>query len=152
MKEIVLTQGKVALVDDDDFEWLNQWKWFCNKAGYAVRNLPKHKSEYMHRAIMKTPDGLQTDHVDHNKRNNQKNNLRICNNSQNQANRHYDKSKESGYRGVEKRGNKYRAHVTVNQNMIHLGHYENPEDAARVYNKAVIKYFGEFATINLLKD
>jgi len=148
MKEIPLTRGKVALVDDEDFEWLNQFKWFCNTAGYAVRNLPKRKSEYMHRAIIKTPDGLQTDHIDHNKRNNQKSNLRICDNAQNQANRHYKKSKNSGYRGVEKRGNKFRAHITVSQNVIHLGHYDSPEEAALVYDGAVKKHFGEFAITN----
>jgi len=73
MKRIKLTQEKVALVDDADFEFLNQWKWFYHQTGYA-----KSCHRYMHRLINKTPKGFHTDHINRNKLDNRKSNLRYC--------------------------------------------------------------------------
>jgi hypothetical protein len=93
MKEIKLSRGKVALVDDEDFDYLNQWKWTAHKKKltyYAVKygnmknGIQQHKR--MHRIIMKTPDDMFVDHIDHNGLNNQKANLRNCYKWQNQRN------------------------------------------------------------------
>jgi hypothetical protein len=149
MKEIPLTQGKVALVDDEDFEWLNQWRWYCNVGGYAVRNLPGRKSEYMHRAVAKTSSGYETDHINHNRLDNQKSNLRICTGQQNHVNKLYKHIPNSGYRGVETRGRKYRAHISIDHKTISLGTFFDPEEAALAYDKAALKYFGEFAITNM---
>jgi len=94
MKEVGLTQNKVALVDDKDFEYLNQWKWHVLKdylTYYAARNIRlangKQTSIRMHRVILNVPKGMVTDHIDHNGLNNQKANLRICDASENNMNR-----------------------------------------------------------------
>lgn len=101
MKKIKLTQGKYAIVDDEDFEWLNQWKWcYCK---YVIRDIilnKKNKRIYMHRLIMNTPEKMQTDHINGNKLDNRRNNLRICTQSQNNMNRKISKLNTSGYRGI----------------------------------------------------
>ena len=109
MKEIQLTQGKVALVDDEDYEYLNQWKWYANewKGGklYAVRNVRKNKQyigyESMHRLLSSNKDKkLVTDHINGNTLDNRKSNLRICTISENTKNRQIQKNNKSGFKGV----------------------------------------------------
>ena len=86
MKEIPLTRGKFALVDDEDYEWLSQWKWYCSTTGYAVRGC-KNRILYMHREIAKTKPGMLTDHINRNKLDNRKENLRFCSHRENMKNR-----------------------------------------------------------------
>lgn len=156
MKKIKLTQGKYALVDDADFEWLNQWKWHTSYYGYAERrqHLPssrknqKFKMIKMHRLILNTPDGLSTDHINHNKLDNRRSNLRICNVMQNLQNSQIRAHNKVGYKGVIRRQDKYIARIKVENRQIHLGTFETKEDAALSYNKAASKYFGEFAFPN----
>jgi len=164
MKEIKLTQGQIALVDDEDFEYLSQWKWYASKQNdssfIAVRNA--RKAEYidgvryrifMSRVIMNTPIDLVVDHRDHNPLNNQKYNLRNCSYSQNSQNM---KLNYEGlyYKGVawHKASRKWQAHIQVNGKLTHLGSFENEENAALVYNTAAVKHFGEFAYLNKLKE
>jgi hypothetical protein len=152
MKEIQLTQGKVALVDDEDYEWLNQWKWYCAK-GYACRGGKRDGKAiqvYMHREIIKTPDGMYTDHINLNRSDNRKINLRTCTLTQNICNRNLQCNNTSGYRGVawHKANKKWVAVIAVNRNKIYLGSFFDAKEAAIVYNKAAIKYFGEFACTN----
>jgi len=157
-KEIILTQGKVAIVDDEDFEYLNQFRWFASKkvnnTFYARTNHitnGKWKSVYLHRFILNITDKKQfVDHVNRDALDNRKINLRICTNSQNQMNRSYTVKNLTGYKGVQHdiRINKYRATITFKQKRIWLGHYIDPIDAARAYNAAALKYHGEFANLN----
>jgi hypothetical protein len=154
MKEIKLTQGKVALVDDEDYEHLSQWKWYTIKKRkntfYAFRHSGKTVVS-MHREIMKTPKELQVDHKDHDGLNNQKHNLRNCTQSQNNQNMMGYGRK---YKGVSYIGNRmgYTAQICLNRKTVCLGTFKDETDAATAYNDAALKYFGEFACLNVIQD
>lgn len=153
MKKIPLSQGKVALVDDEDYEWLiQQGKWSYNrKKGYAFHKKGRTIA-YMHAEIVNTPVGMDTDHIDGNGLNNQRSNLRVCTHSQNHANVNKTRRNKSGFKGVfiEIRQQKimWSAGITVNRKSISLGTYPSPEAAARAYDNAARQYFGEFAKTN----
>jgi len=162
MKEIKLTQGFATLVDDEDFEYLNQWKWHVRRnknVFYAARDtirdkLGNHPKIHMHRLIMNTPDGMMVDHIDHNGLNNQKSNLRICTHGQNMCNT--SSRGRSKYLGVSylilNRGNNsyeyIRASIQLNGELFHLGLFTTEEDAAMAYDKKAKELFGEFANLN----
>ncbi len=167
MKEIKLTKGRVAFVDDEDFEYLNQWKWHYSMGrnendGYAKRGVnlgnKKTKTIQMHRVVMnlKEGDGKMVDHKDRNKLNCQKNNLRLANRSQNGNNR--IPTGASKYLGVSlirrKKNNSiyWTAHGTLNKKRISLGQFpytkEGEVKAALKYNEFAEKNYGEFANLN----
>jgi hypothetical protein len=152
-KEIILTQGKVAIIDDDDFEYLNQFKWYANN-NYAVRCFTVSKNKVnrilMHREIMKPNKGMVIDHLDGNTLNNQKNNLRICTHAENMRNSKISINNKSGYKGVsyQENSNNYRAQIKFNNKKINIGDFIDPIDAAKAYNAAALKYHGEFANLN----
>jgi hypothetical protein len=152
-KIIPLSQGKVAIVDDADFEWLSQWKWHYAK-GYAVRNegiYPDRRTVYMHDKIMNPPDGMEVDHVKTGDNlNNQRYNLRICTRGQNMANTRVRAINTSGYKGVtwNKDHGRWQPQIKVNGKRKYLGFCDTAEDAAHVYDEAARKYFGEFAKLN----
>jgi hypothetical protein len=150
VKKIELTQGKYALVDDEDFEYLNQWKWHYHSSGYARRtDYPIGNTIFMHRVVNKTADGYETDHKDGNRLNNQKANLRSCNSSQNKMNRRNNKESTSRFKGVFWNSQKGKWASTINNpNQKHVGYFNDEEDAARAYDKAAVEYFGEFAYLN----
>ena len=93
MKQISLSRGLFAVVDDADYEWLSRWKWSASTYGYAVRaetisgrgKSRKRKIFWMHREIMQTPPGKDTDHINGNRLDNRRLNLQICSRSQNIA-------------------------------------------------------------------
>jgi HNH endonuclease len=158
MKEIPIGHGFFAFVDDEDFKWLSQWKWCwkpdkkgpgaVSRRGYLGPN--QYFTIYMHRVIMNAPDGMQVDHKDGNVLNNQKSNLRICTIRQNRQNSKRSKHNSSGYKGVvfHKRQKKWNSAITHNGKTIHLGCFDNKEDAARAYDEGATRYFGEFARTN----
>ena len=156
MKEIILTQGKVVQVDDEDFEYLNQFKWHaikCHKTFYAAKYFNSNKNcrkTFMHRLIMNIPQGLENDHIDHDGLNNQKNNLRICTKDQNNRNR--TPKGMSKYLGVYfdfYKNKKYiNASIRTNGKKIYLGRFKTEEDAAKKYDKAALYFHGEFANLN----
>lgn len=138
MKLIPLTQGKFAQVDDEDYEWLMKWKWYIrtNKwNSYASRNSKKNEFSkritiQMHREIFGLkPGGKELiDHKDHDGLNNQKNNIRLATDSQNNSNIYSRKNSTSKYLGVcldksRKNNKKWMAQITSNKKKIHLGHY-----------------------------
>ena len=154
MQKIKLTQEKYALVDDQDFEYLNRWKWRINSQGYAVRRVyigsgmnRISKDIRMHRQIMNEPSGLEIDHIDLNGLNNQRNNLRIATHWQNLANRNIQSNNTSGYKGVSwsKQNKKWWAQIYINSKTISLGFYDDINEAVKVRNKAYKDRYGEFA-------
>lgn len=158
MKEICLTRGQVALVDDDWFKYLSQWKWYAkrdNKNGrfYAYRNsrvgeFPKRRSIQMHRVITKFPKPRQVDHQDGNGCNNQRNNLRIASFSQNQWNAKIRKDNSTGFKGVSRRkrraGYTYSAFIQVKNKRINLGYFKTPQEASHARLLAAEKHHGKF--------
>ena len=154
MKEINLTQWKVALVDDEYFEELSKYKWFAHKHRnnfYAIRNIVlewwTRTGIKMHRIIMNIETESEVDHINWNWLDNQSSNLRICSNSENQMNRWKTISNTSGLKWVswQKTRNKWYAQIKVNWKQKNLWRFENKEDAYNAYKKACIELHWEFA-------
>jgi len=155
MKQIPLTQGKVALVDDDDFEVLSGYKWYCGNEGYAMRTAGTLKRGQrtirMARFITDAPSDKQVDHIDGDRLNNQKCNLRLCSNLENCRNQRKPRIVTSSvFKGVHRHsGNKcWQAAIRHGGKQIYLGVFTDEEQAARAYDEAAKKYHGEFALLN----
>lgn len=157
-KAIPLTHGKFTIVDEVDYENLSANKWKFDSNGYVARSvfigringITKTKTILMHRLIMNTPKGMDTDHINGNKLDNRRSNLRVCTTSQNCSNQHRRTNAKNNYRGVHwhKKLGKWQAKIVVNYKQIYLGVFENELDAAKTYNNAAIKHHGEFARLN----
>lgn len=149
--EIQLTQGKTAIIDEDDFERVSEFKWhYQKKSGYAAaRPTYKGKSFYLHRFIMRAKKGEQVDHRNGNKLDNCKENLRFSTQSQNLANRS-TVSKRWKYKGVRRLSTRglWHARICYQKKDIHLGTFATEEEAARAYDKKALEVFGEFARLN----
>lgn len=155
MKKIKLTQGKYAIVDNEDFENLNQHKWYFHKAGYALRTCHKPRNVkkqetfkvYMHHEIMGKHINKDIDHIDGNSLNNKKNNLRIVTHLQNTMNRWKPKRETSSqYKGVyyNKRDKGYYARLASKC----VGFFKDEKLAAQAYNIKALELFGQFALLN----
>ncbi len=155
---ITLTQGKVALVDKADYVWLNQWKWYVRKDRkryfYATRmvyTLDKWTQIQMHRFIMNAPAHLHVDHINFDTLDNRRQNLRLCTSGQNTSSqRPQHKTTASIYKGVWfiKEVKRWRAGIQYHYKKIHLGCFVDEIEAAKAYDQAAKKYFGEFAITN----
>lgn len=159
MKMILLTHGKVALVDDQDYNWLSQCKWRTQKSGkrpdafYAVRNITINKRRttvQMHRQIMHPPKGLEIDHKNNNGLDNRRSNLRFCTRSQNMANSRGSSRRFSSFKGVSfhTQFKKWRAIITKNKKNHHLGFFKSQVLAAKAYDDRAKEFFGQFACPN----
>lgn len=155
MKEIPLTRGLVAIVDDEDYEMLMQWKWRAHKSsdgyGYYAETLKWHPRVdlKMHRLVAMASKGEIVDHINHNKLDNRRVNLRICTPAGNCANSMIRKDNTTGYKGVSLRGNgKYVSAIRENGKRNQLGTFLSPELAAAVYDAAALRIFGEYALTN----
>jgi len=155
MKKIPLTQGKFTLVDDDDYDYLSQWKWYATLIDgtfYAERNgkLGEPTKIKMHRVILGTEKGFLVDHRDGDGLNNRKDNIRSCTHTENARNRRLQYNSFSGYKGVSwhKKSKKWRSRITVDGKLIRLGSFFCLIKAAKAYDKAAKKYHGKFANIN----
>ena len=155
MKKIPLTKGRFALVDDEDFDFLNQWKWMCSFAGYAVRNGGfkdgKQQTVYMARVILNTPKNMDSEHANLNRLDNRKDNLRNATESQNNWNKNkYNGDHHSRFKGVSWFRNKWIAYININSKRKHLGYHDNEIDAAMAYNEASIAHHGVYGRRNII--
>jgi len=160
MREIELTQGKVALVDDADYERINRHQWYTFRTGrhwYAARQSPtvggNRHTIYMAREIMVAQSDEWVDHKNNEATlDNRHSNLRICTNSQNQANSKKRAGCSSKHKGVSwnKGTNKWMAYIKVHSKRIYLGLFDDEDDAGRAYSVAAFKHFGEFARTNMI--
>lgn len=174
MKEIKLTQGKIALVDDEDFEYLNQFNWHIykkknSKTYYAQRTETvsgKNKRVVMHRVIMGLDfnDPRIVDHINHLGWDNRRSNVRICTVSENARNKQKNKDCSSAYKGVylhkTKRFNKTKnifivyyywcAKIEKENKKINIGNFKTEKAAALAYNIKAKELFGEFAFLNIV--
>ncbi len=156
MKTIPLTRGMVAIVDDADYEFVNQWKWYalcCKNNFYAARSVQvsgRQKTLKMHRILAGAAEGQDVDHKDRCTLNNQRCNLRICNNSQNQANKGMLRNNTSGFKGVSfnKNTKRWRARLTYQGQHFALGYFDDKISAAQAYDVAAKKAFGDFSLTN----
>jgi hypothetical protein len=149
MFKIQLNQSKFAIVDAEDYDWLNQWKWSYSR--YAIRTTKEDRRTIsMHRFIMDAPEGMEVDHINGDKLDNRRCNLRICTHQQNTCSRHRSTKKSSKYQGVSwnKEHKKWVAQIGINGKRINLGRFLLEEDAARAFDKAAKELHGEFARLN----
>jgi len=138
--------NQFAIVDNKDFEWLNQWKWRTHSKGYAIRmtgGRKEAKTIYMHRLINNTPKGLETDHINRNKLDNRKKNLRSVTGTQNKLNTGLWKNNQSGFKGVSlnKNNGEWKAQIQLNNKNIILGHYTNINEAILTRKQAERRLF-----------
>lgn len=158
MKTVPLSQGKVALVDDDDYEFIARFRWYAARnrhTWYAMRNVSlghgKGTTQRMHRVILNAQDtSSQVDHRNGDGLDNRRENIRICSSRENTRNMRPHSS--SGFKGVcFKKGSvarPWRARIRVNRQSIDLGHFGTVEEAARAYDYGALQHFGEFARLN----
>jgi AP2 domain. len=151
MKLIPLTKGRYAIVDDEWFDYLNQWKWFYHSQGYAARSTWNPRTiVFMHREIMKASKGKLVDHINGNKVDNRKFNLRFCTARQNNVNCKIHITNKSGYRGVswKKELKKWVAVCYLNNKVIYLGLFDKPHHAALARDLWMIDLHGKYASTN----
>jgi len=160
---IPLTRGKFAIVGPKDYAFLMQWKWCYLKhhsgGGYAVRTDYTNGKQTirMHRVILERmgfKNFVKSDHINRNKLDNRRCNLRPATNSQSQCNQGKRKDNTSGYIGIgwHKQARKWHTRIMVNRKEMSLGLYDDLKEAARVYNEAALKYHGEFAVLNVIEN
>ena len=158
MREILLSQGLCAIVDDDEYEKLmGYYKWYACKNRHLVyakcntsSTAGNRTTLKMHRIIMNAMPGQVVDHINGNGLDNRKCNLRIVDDQKNAANRRCHAGSSSKYKGVAWHiiRRKWQVNICVNGKNIYLGLHENEVDAALTYDMAAMKYFGEFARLN----
>jgi len=151
VREIALTKGFVALVDEADYDWLSQWKWcFSGRrsgGGYAMRRAGPRaagRTIYMHRLIMGEPEVAQVDHINGDRLDNRRSNLRVCSRAENRRNTSKTARNSSGFVGVLRRRNAWIAVIARK----HVGTFACPIEAARAYDAAARLRYGEFARLN----
>jgi hypothetical protein len=146
---IPLTRGRFAIVDDDDYHWLSTWTWICSHSGYAMRTFAengKRRYVHMHRVIMDAQRGQLVDHIDGNRLNNARSNLRIVTRNQNNWNRRPNTG--CMYKGVYSHARGWHARIRYMNKRIHLGYFDDPRLAASLYDAAALHFFGEYAYLN----
>ena len=153
MRHIPLGRDAVAIVDDADFPWLTSMgSWRLNSSGYGVHystHNGRRRTLYMHRLILKPDPGIQVDHINRNRLDNRRENLRFATRSQNQANKGVQTNNTSDYKGVSWRKGKWEARIQHEGSRLYLGRFESAKDAALAYDVASRQLYGDFAGCNL---
>jgi len=155
---ITLTQGRVAIVDEADHEWLSQWKWCATTRGrngelVAIRNVwerGQHSMILMHRALLDAPEGMLVDHINHDPLDNRRSNLRLCTQTENLANQRKTRG-SSAFKGVywDRSRQAWAAQIGRHGTPgAFLGRFASELDAAEAYDAAAAERWGEFALLN----
>lgn len=155
--------GLIAIVDDIDGDLADlKWNPFVREnTNYAKRHARFRENPVsLHRVVLERvlqrslAEGEQVDHVNNNGLDNRRENLRLATSAQNGLNKRISRRNTSGYKGVswEKRPQKWQAYITHNRKMMSLGKFDDILDAARAYNAAAMKLYGEFAWLNVIPD
>jgi hypothetical protein len=150
-QHISLTKGFFAVVDNDDYHSLNQFSWFYTNSGYArcaYSQNGKLRYLYMHRVIMAARRGQLVDHIDGDRLNNTRANLRIVTANENNWNRARNQNSSSPYKGVTLDSRGWQARIRYYTQSIHLGYFTDGALAAQVYDTAAQLFFGEYARLN----
>lgn len=156
MRRIILNNGKgEVVVDNDSFKELSGKKWYLVN-GYAARpgkmvNGRREPIVWMHRVIAETPKGKETDHINGNRLDNRKENLRVCTATENRRNVGVKKNSLTGIKGVrlETRTGRFTTRIQIGSGRLHIGTFETAKEAAEAYNEAALKYHGEYAKIGI---
>lgn len=151
MTAVVETRGGRVLVDDDDLPTVEPYKWYVRRSGhtaYALTNVRtpegRQTTLLMHRLLLDVGPGWHVDHANGDGLDNRRANIRPASSSQNQANQHALTRNTSGFRGVDFRDGRWRARITIGYRSVNLGRFDSAEDAARAYEAAARRHFGEF--------
>jgi HNH endonuclease len=157
MKEIPLTKGAKAVVDDADYEFVNTYKWYLDNVGYACHSFwsPATNRRYnvrLHQFLLDVDPPLTVDHINGNRLDCRRNNLRVATREQNQWNRRKYANRSSQFKGVKwrklKNSGHWQATITHHGKRQHLGSFDREDHAALVYDWAASELFGEFARLN----
>lgn len=153
MKEIPISGKLVTLVDDQDYDWLNQWKWYAGGSPARIYVARQEKGSLktirMHRLILgATGRHVLVDHKNGNTLDNRRENLRLCTTGENIQNQKAHANSFTGVKGVCLFRKKFRAEIQFDKNRVYLGAFEDIKDALLAYNEAALKYHGEFAKLN----
>lgn len=159
---VPITKGKFAIVDDADYESVSKWKWAYCRDGYARRTKyigvvdgkEKSRKIAMHREITNAAIGMEVDHINMDRLDNRRENLRVCTTTQNKMNRKSYSGSISKYKGVgwRKDTKKWVGRIVVNKKQKILGNFKSEIEAAKAYNEAAIKMFGKFARLNMIGE
>ena len=148
-----------AIVDDDLYDYLNQWKWHCTSQGSAMRSEMRNGIQHgilMHRVIMNAEEGEEVDHINHNTLDNRRENLRICSKQENKQNRRKlnEKQASSIFKGVSinPQNYYYEVSISVNGKKKFIGYFISEIAAANAYNFYAKKYYKDFACLNDVKE
>lgn len=144
---IWLSQGKYAIVDNEDYEHFSQWKWHKTGKGYAARAVKKRRI-YMHKIIVPIPKGMVIDHINRNGFDNRRLNLRFVTCAENNINRSLFRNNKSGFKGVSFNSGSYHMQIGSAKNRIRMNGFKTALEAALLYDQKASEIFGEFAVTN----
>lgn len=166
MKQIELTKGYITIVDDEDFDWLNQWRWYASVGGIknnkpyaarkALRHTPTGRQEHilMHRLILNAPPDKMGDHINGDSLDNRRRNLRLATSQQPAQNRRPKSTSLSQYAGItwHKKAQKWQAQIGLNGKVLYIGLFGDEINAAKAYDAKAIELFGSFACLNFSQE
>lgn len=146
--------GLFIILDAEDVDRVMEHNWFPSSCGKYPLSRQNQKTVYLHRFLLRPPSGFQVDHINGQTWDNRKSNLRLATRSQNNQNARKHADSASKYKGVSvvrrKKGDRYRATITIRGKVTNLGHFDDEIAAARAYDRAALEHFGEYARINFI--
>ncbi len=147
-----LNKGEATLIDPSDAEWLSKFTWHITDKGYARYTAP-NGGVFMHKLILNTPKGMVSDHINGDRLDNRRCNLRIVTKHQNSQNRAANKPISSKYKGVGWKidNNKWQARIRINLKQYHIGLYDSEDEAAEAYNAAALRHHGDHSRLNIIE-